>query len=343
MPEFKDMAKEERLERMRHSAAHIMAEAVVEMFPDAKLGIGPPIDTGFYYDFQLPRTLSTEDLPEIEERMRKRIESNVPFEPSAITKDEARGIFGDQPYKIELIDEIPEDEEIGLYRQGEFVDLCHGPHVEKTGEVPDFKLMSVAGAYWRGSEDRPMLQRIYGALFDTRKSWRSTCTTRRRRNATTDGWGGNRPVLVPRGVRAGTGVLAPEGAAHADDHRGLLAAHYAAGYDQVFTPHIGKSTLWETSGHLNFYAENMYSPMDIDEQDYYVKPMNCPFHIQIFKSDTRSYRDLPIRMGELGTVYRYERSGVLGLLRVRGFTQDDAHLLHAGPRCGRSRGAAWTS
>jgi threonyl-tRNA synthetase len=330
MPELKDMTKEERLERMRHSAAHIMAEAVVEMFPDAKLGIGPPIDTGFYYDFELPRTLSTEDLPEIEERMRKRIGSNVPFEPSAITKDEARGMFGDQPYKIELIDEIPEDEEIGLYRQGEFVDLCHGPHVEKTGEVPEFKLMSVAGAYWRGSEDRPMLQRIYGALFDTKEELEEYLDNleeaqkrdHRRLGRELDLFSFHEdygPGLVywhPKGGRMRTII---------EDF--WRSAHYAAGYDQVFTPHIGKSTLWETSGHLDFYAENMYSPMDIDGQDYYVKPMNCPFHIQIFKSDIRSYRDLPIRMGELGTVYRYERSGVLhGLLRVRGFTQDDAHI-----------------
>jgi threonyl-tRNA synthetase len=330
MPELKDIPREERLERMRHSAAHIMAEAVMEVFPEAKLGIGPPIDTGFYYDFELPRALSTEDLPDIEERMRKRIESNVPFEPSAITKDEAREMFRDQPYKIELIDEIPPDEEIGLYRQGEFVDLCHGPHVAKTGEVADFKLMSVAGAYWRGSEDRPMLQRIYGALFDTKEELEEYLHNleeaqkrdHRRLGKELDLFSFHEefgPGLVywhPKGGRMRTII---------EDF--WRSAHYAAGYDIVYTPHIGKSALWETSGHLNFYNENMYSPMDIDGQDYYIKPMNCPFHIQIFKSDIRSYRDLPIRMGELGTVYRYERSGVLhGLLRVRGFTQDDAHI-----------------
>src|SRR6059036_3709404 len=166
MPALSEVTKEERLERMRHSAAHIMAEAVVEMFPDAKLGIGSPIDTGFYYDFELPRPLSTEDLPVIEEKMRERIESDVPFEPSAISKEEARQRFADQPYKLELIEGI-EDEEVGLYRQGEFVDLCQGPHVERTGEIAPFKLMSVAGAYWRGDEHNPMLQRIYGALFDS--------------------------------------------------------------------------------------------------------------------------------------------------------------------------------
>jgi len=330
MTDLQSLPKPERLERMRHSAAHIMAEAVIEMFPGARVGIGPPIDTGFYYDFELPRALTPEDLPEIEERMRKRIASDVAFQPSVITKDEARAMFAGQPYKLELIDEIPEDEEIGLYRQGEFVDLCHGPHVDSCGLVPEFKLMSVAGAYWRGSEDRPMLQRIYGALFDTREELdeylhnleEAQRRDHRRLGKELDLFSFHEefgPGLVywhPKGGRMRTII---------EDF--WRAAHYAAGYDLVFTPHIGKSTLWETSGHLDFYAENMYSPMDIDGQDYYAKPMNCPFHIQIYKTDVRSYRDLPIRMGELGTVYRYERSGVLhGLLRVRGFTQDDAHI-----------------
>ncbi len=330
MPDLQSLPKDERLERMRHSAAHIMAEAVLEMFPEAKLGIGPPIDTGFYYDFDLPRALSTDDLPEIEERMRRRIESDAAFQPSTITRDEARAMFADQPYKIELIDEIPEDEEIGLYRQGEFVDLCHGPHVSTCGQVPAFKLMSVAGAYWRGSEDRPMLQRIYGALFDTQEELdeylhnleEAQRRDHRRLGRELDLFSFHEdfgPGLVywhPKGGRVRTII---------EDF--WRRAHFDAGYDLVYTPHIGKSTLWQTSGHLDFYNENMYSAMDIDGQDYYVKPMNCPFHIQIYKSDVRSYRDLPIRMGELGTVYRYERSGVLhGLLRVRGFTQDDAHI-----------------
>jgi threonyl-tRNA synthetase len=329
MLDLKKMTKEERLERMRHSAAHIMAEAVLEMFPEAKLGIGPPIDTGFYYDFELPRPLSTEDLPVIEEKMRARINSDVPFEPSAISKDEARKLFADQPYKIELIDGI-EDAEVGLYRQGEFLDLCQGPHVERTGAVPAFKLMSVAGAYWRGDEHNPMLQRIYGALFDTKEELdayleqleEAMRRDHRRLGKDLDLFSFHEeygPGLVywhPKGGRIRTLI---------EDF--WREEHYKHGYEQVFTPHIGKSTLWETSGHLDFYAENMYSPMDIDGQDYYAKPMNCPFHIQIYKNALRSYRELPIRMGELGTVYRYERSGVLhGLLRVRGFTQDDAHI-----------------
>jgi len=323
------MTKEERLERMRHSAAHIMAEAVCEMFPDARLGIGPPIDTGFYYDFELPRTLTTEDLPVVEEKMRTRIKSDVPFEPSLITKDEARERFQDQPYKLELIDEI-RDEKVGLYQQGEFVDLCQGPHVERTGQVPAFKLMSVAGAYWRGDEHNPMLQRVYGALFDTKEELEQYLERveeahrrdHRRLGRELDLFSFHEefgPGLVywhPKGGRVRTLI---------EDF--WREEHLRGGYDIVYSPHIGKSTLWETSGHLDFYSENMYSPMDIDGQDYYVKPMNCPFHIQMYKNSLRSYRELPIRLAELGTVYRYERSGVLhGLLRVRGFTQDDAHI-----------------
>jgi len=329
MSDLKQVTKVERLERMRHSAAHIMAEAVMEMFPKACIGIGPPIDTGFYYDFDLPRTLTLDDLPVIEEKMRKRIDSDVPFEPSLITKDDARQRFADQPYKLELIEEIA-DEKVGLYRQGEFVDLCQGPHVERTGQVPEFKLMSVAGAYWRGDEKKPMLQRVYGALFDTKAELEeylerieeAARRDHRRLGRELDLFSFHEefgPGLVywhPKGGRMRTLI---------EDF--WREEHYRAGYDVVFSPHIGKSTLWETSGHLNFYSENMYSPMDIDGQDYYVKPMNCPFHIQMYKSSLRSYRELPIRMAELGTVYRYERSGVLhGLLRVRGFTQDDAHI-----------------
>jgi threonyl-tRNA synthetase len=329
MLDLKNLTKEERLERMRHSAAHIMAEAVTEMFPDARIGIGPPIDTGFYYDFDLPRTLTLDDLPVIEEKMRNRIESDVPFEPSLITKDEARERFADQPYKLELIDEIP-DEKVGLYQQGDFVDLCQGPHVERTGQVPEFKLMSVAGAYWRGDEKNPMLQRVYGALFDTTQELDEYLERIEEAAKRDHRRLGREMDLFSFHEEFGPGLVYwhPKGG----KMRTLIEdfwrqEHFRAGYDIVFSPHIGKSTLWETSGHLNFYKENMYSPMDIDGQDYYVKPMNCPFHIQMYKSSLRSYRELPIRMAELGTVYRYERSGVLhGLLRVRGFTQDDAHI-----------------
>ena len=327
--ELRRMPKDERLDRLRHSASHIMAEAVLEMFPEAKLGIGPPIDTGFYYDFTLPRSLTTEDLPAIEEKMRRRVASDVTFLREEISKDEARELFAEQPYKLELIDEIPE-EKVSLYRHGSFVDLCQGPHVERTGQVRAFKLMNVAGAYWRGSERNPMLQRIYGALFDTEEELQAHLEQieeafrrdHRRLGRELDLFSFHEeygPGLVywhPKGGRMRTII---------EDF--WREEHYRAGYELVYSPHIGKSTLWETSGHLDFFAENMYSPMDVDGQDYYLKPMNCPFHIQIYKSALRSYRELPIRLAELGTVYRYERSGVLhGLLRVRGFTQDDAHI-----------------
>ena len=323
------MSKEERLDRLRHSAAHIMAEAVVEMFPDAKLGIGPPIDTGFYYDFTLPRALTIDDLPEIAEKMRRRVESDVPFVHEEVSKDEARELFAEQPYKLELIDEIA-DEKVGLYKHGSFVDLCQGPHVERTGQVRAFKLMNVAGAYWRGSERNPMLQRIYGALFETEEEIQSHLEQieeafrrdHRRLGRELDLFSFHEeygPGLVywhPKGGRMRTII---------EDF--WRQEHYKAGYEVVYSPHIGRSTLWEKSGHLDFYSESMFSPMDVDGQDYYVKPMNCPFHIQMYRSGLRSYSELPIRMAELGTVYRYERSGVLhGLMRVRGFTQDDAHI-----------------
>jgi threonyl-tRNA synthetase len=326
---LQQMPSDERLHRLRHSAAHIMAEAVLEMFPDAKIGIGPPIDTGFYYDFTLPRALTPEDLPVIEEKMRARVGSDVPFVREEISKDEARKLFADQPYKLELIDGI-EGDKVSLYKHGEFVDLCQGPHVERTGQVRAFKLMTVAGAYWRGSERNPMLQRIYGALFETEEDLQGHLEQieeayrrdHRRLGRELDLFSFHEeygPGLVywhPKGGRVRTII---------EDF--WREEHYRAGYDLVYSPHIGRSSLWETSGHLDFYAESMYSPMDVDGQDYYVKPMNCPFHIQMYRSGLRSYRDLPMRLAELGTVYRYERSGVLhGLMRVRGFTQDDAHI-----------------
>jgi threonyl-tRNA synthetase len=329
MAPLKEMSKEDRLYRMRHSAAHIMAEAVLEMFPDGKFAIGPPIEHGFYYDFDLPRALTPDDLGVIEERMRRTIEADQPFLHDEIGKAPAREMFAQQPYKLELIDGI-EDEQVSLYKHGGFTDLCEGPHVERTGQVGAWKLLSVAGAYWRGDEHNPMLQRIYGALFETQQELaehlerleEAQKRDHRRLGRELDlfsfheDFGPGLAYWHPKGGRLRTAI---------EDF--WRQEHYRAGYDIVYSPHIGKGTLWSTSGHLDFYAENMYSPMDVDGQDYYVKPMNCPFHIQMFRSQTRSYRDLPIRMAELGTVYRYERSGVLhGLLRVRGFTQDDAHI-----------------
>jgi len=323
------LPKEERLERLRHSASHVMAEAVLTMFPDAKLAIGPPIDTGFYYDFDLPRALTIEDLQVIEGRMRESIARDHPFVQTLVNKEEARRLFAQQPYKLELIDELA-DEEVSTFRHGEFVDMCAGPHAAGTGQVRAFKLTSVAGAYWRGDERRPMLQRIYGALFETeeeladylRRLEEAQRRDHRRLGRELDLFSFHEefgPGLVywhPKGGRVRT---------IAEDV--WRQEHLKAGYELVYTPHVGKAALWETSGHLDFYRENMFPSMDAEGQEYFVKPMNCPFHIQIYRSSTRSYRELPLRLAELGTVYRYERSGVLhGLMRVRGFTQDDAHI-----------------
>jgi threonyl-tRNA synthetase len=322
--------KEAKLETMRHSASHVMAEAVLSIFPEAKFGIGPAIENGFYYDFDLPRSLTAEDLPIIEKKMSEIIASDSPFTRDEVTRTEARRIFANQPYKLELIEEIP-DEKVSVYRQGAFVDLCRGPHVKSTGEIKAFKLLNVAGAYWRGDEKRPMLQRIYGVAFDTEKALAEhlerleemEARDHRRLNKQLNLY------IAPEEIGGGLIIYGPK----AGRIRTIIEdfwrqEHYANGYEILYTPHIGRSTLWETSGHLEFYRENMYSPMDIDGQDYYLKPVNCPFHILFYKSQVRSYRDLPYRWAELGTVYRYERSGILhGLLRVRGFTQDDAHII----------------
>jgi threonyl-tRNA synthetase len=344
MVSFRELSKEERLHRMRHSAAHIMAQAVVEIFPEGKVAIGPPIDTGFYYDFDLPRPLTPEDLERIEARMREVIKQRVTFERHELDADAALQKFADQPYKVELIsgiataglDEYGEKTEdaptISTYTHDGFEDLCRGPHVDSSTDIPvdAFKLLNVAGAYWRGDEHRPMLQRIYGALFESKEEL-DEHLRRLEEAARRDHRRIGRDLdLFSTHEEFGAGLIYwhPKGARV----RSLLEdfwrqEHYNAGYDLVFTPHVGRSTLWETSGHLGFYKENMYPKMEMDDQDFYVKPMNCPFHIQIYKSRVRSYRELPIRLAELGTVYRYERSGVLhGLLRVRGFTQDDSHI-----------------
>ena len=316
--------------RMRHSAAHVMADAVGELFPEAKVGIGPPTDDGFYYDFQVDRPFTPEDLERIEAVMRDRIDSDFPFLRQVLSREEAKDVSSDQPFKLELIDEIPADEDLSVYRHGSFTDLCQGPHVESTGKISAFKLLSVAGAYWRGDEHRPMLQRIYGAAFESQEALddhlhrleEAAKRDHRRLGreldlfSTHEELGPGLIVWHPKGGRVRTIV---------EDYWREL--HYRHGYEIVYTPHVGRSRLWQTSGHLDFYSDNMYSPMDVDGQDYFMKPMNCPFHIMVYRSDLRSYRDLPMRLGELGTVYRYERSGVLhGLMRVRGFTQDDAHI-----------------
>lgn len=318
------------LARMRHSAAHLMAEAVQELFPDAKFGIGPAIDNGFYYDFDLPRALTPEDLKAIEKLMKKNQKRNERYERNVISREEATEIFKDNPYKLELIQGFPEDETISTYKQGDFLDLCRGPHVESTKQIGPFKLQSVAGAYWRGDERRPMLQRIYGTAWNTKDELddyihmleEAAKRDHRRLGKDLDLFSVNEEI--------GPGLILwhPKGAMV----RYLVEQfeqqeQLKRGYDLVYTPHIASQKVYKTSGHLETYGENMYSPMSIEDVDYYLKPMNCPAHIMIYKNSVHSYRELPIRLAELGTVYRYERSGTLhGMLRVRGFTQDDSHI-----------------
>ncbi len=329
---LEQLSLEERLYRIRHSTAHVMAEAVLRMFPEAKFAIGPPIENGFYYDFDLPRNLTPEDLEQLEEYMRQIVAEDHPFTRRVLSRDEAAEMFSDQPFKLELIRELPQDQEISIYTQSVFTDLCRGPHVDTTRRIhpKSFKLLSIAGAYWRGDEKRPMLQRIYGTAWETPKDLRAHLEHLKEVEKRDHRRVGKELDLFSTHEEAGSGLIYwhPKGSrvriAIEDYWR---AAHRVGGYEMLFTPHVGKAWLWETSGHLDFYKENMYAPMELDNADYYAKPMNCPFHIMIYKTQMRSYRDLPLRWGELGTVYRYERSGVLhGLLRVRGFTQDDAHI-----------------
>jgi threonyl-tRNA synthetase len=336
--------EDSNLYRIRHSAAHVMAQAVVEIFPEAKYTIGPPIDDGFYYDFDLPRTLTPEDLDDIEKKMRKIIRGNYPFEKQVVSAEEARKIFANQPYKQELIDgleqggvdeygnHLEEKTEISIYKHDDFIDLCRGPHVSNTSELnPDaIKLTSIAGAYWRGDERNPMLQRIYGTAWETSDEleqylWKLEEAKKRDHRRL-----GRELDLYSTSPEIGSGLVLwhPKGGLirHLVEEY-CVNEHLSNGYDLVYSPHIGRADLWKTSGHLTWYQENMYSPLDIDGEEYYLKPMNCPFHIMIYKNQMHSYRDLPMRLAEWGTVYRYERSGVLhGLLRVRGFTQDDAHI-----------------
>ena len=306
-----------------------MAEAVLTLFPEGKLGIGPVIQDGFYYDFDLPRALTSEDLPRIEEMMQRIVSEDHPFQHEEWEKGPAREFFGAQPFKLELIEGI-EDPTVSIYSQRGFTDLCRGPHVASTGQVKVFKLLHVAGAYWRGDEKRPMLQRIYGTAWESQEELdgylkrleEAGLRDHRRLGrelglySIEDEVGAGLVLWHPKGGRLRTII---------EDH--WRREHLRGGYEIVYTPHIGRAQLWETSGHLDFYRDSMYAPMEIDKLAYYAKPMNCPFHILIFGSSVRSYRNLPLRLAELGTVYRYERPGVLhGLMRVRGFTQDDAHI-----------------
>jgi threonyl-tRNA synthetase len=326
------MAKEIDLSTLRHSTAHVMAEAVLMMFPDAQIAIGPSIENGFYYDFDLPRPLTEEDLETITKNMRKIINEGHEFVRKEVTRDEAREIFKNQKYKLELLDAIPEGETVTIYNQGNFTDLCRGPHVQSTKDLAadGFKLLSIAGAYWRGSEKNKMLTRIYGTAWANKADLRAymdhLADVEKRDHRKL----GKELDLFSLHEEAGPGLVYwhPRGArVRQVIEQFWREEHYKNGYEMVYTPHVGKSWLWETSGHLGFYKDGMYPPMEMDNTDYYVKPMNCPFHIMIYQNSKRSYRDLPCRWAELGTVYRYEKAGSLhGLMRVRGFTQDDAHL-----------------
>ena len=326
------MEKDEKLSMIRHSMAHVMAEAVLEMFPDAQIAIGPSIENGFYYDFELPRQLTENDLEEITARMKSIIKAGKSFVRKEVTREEARQLFSGQKYKLELLDALPEGESVTIYNQGAFTDLCRGPHVESTKQLnPEaFKLLSIAGAYWRGNEKNAMLTRIYGTAWTNPKDLKAylehLADVERRDHRKL----GKELDLFSLHEEAGPGLVYwhPRGARIRQAiEQFWREEHYKNGYEMVYTPHVGKSWLWETSGHLGFYKDSMYPPMEMDKADYYVKPMNCPFHIMIYNNSLRSYRDLPCRWAELGTVYRYEKAGALhGLMRVRGFTQDDAHL-----------------
>jgi threonyl-tRNA synthetase len=317
-----------------HSTSHLMAHAVKQLFPQSKLAIGPAIEEGFYYDFDLERPLTPEDLEKIEKKMAELAKAASPIKRKVLSKADALLFFKTkgETYKVELIEELPA-EMISVYEQGDFSDLCRGPHVPSTSKIRAFKLLSIAGAYWRGSEKNKMLQRIYGISFpakETLDAYLAKLEEIKRRDhrklgkdldlfSISDEAGGGLVLWHPRGAIIRKVI---------EDF--WRDEHMKNGYDFVFSPHVGRGSLWETSGHLSFYRENMYSSMDVEGQEYYVKPMNCPFHIMIYKNKLRSYRDLPLRFAELGTVYRFERSGVLhGLLRVRGFTQDDAHIFVA--------------
>jgi threonyl-tRNA synthetase len=319
------------VETVRHSASHVMAEAVLKLYPGTKFGIGPAIEDGFYYDFQLPKPIADEDLPAIEKEMRRIISSGAEFVRREISKDEAARLFADQPFKLELIEEL--EGTISTYEQDGFVDLCRGPHVANAREIrPDaFKLRSVAGAYWRGDEKRPMLTRIYAYCFASKAELEAHLKMLAEAEKRDCRKLGKELDLFSTHEEAGPGLIYwhPKGGRfRVELEKWWREEHYRNGYEILFTPHIGKSWLWQTSGHLGFYKAGMYSPMKIDEDDYYIKPMNCPFHIMIYNNSGHSYRELPLRWAELGTVYRYERSGTLhGLMRVRGFTQDDAHII----------------
>ena len=322
---------QEGLQILRHSAAHVMAEAVKDLFPGVQVTIGPAIKDGFYYDFDYERPFDAKDLPKIESKMTEIIDKDLPFIKSEVLSDEAIEFFKSQGeiYKVELIEDLSE-EKVSIYKQGNFTDLCRGPHLPSTGKIKAFHLTHVAGAYWRGDETKAMLSRIYGIAFADQESLDAHLENLEEAKKRDHRKLGRELDLFSIQEDLGPGLILwhPKGGTIRTIIEDFWRQeHYKAGYEIVYSPHIGRSKLWQTSGHLDYYQENMYSPMDIEGQEFFIKPMNCPFHIMIYRSRIRSYRELPLRWAEMGTVYRFERSGVLhGLLRVRGFTQDDAHI-----------------
>ncbi|MGD0963336.1 MAG: threonine--tRNA ligase [Candidatus Acidiferrales bacterium] len=316
----------------RHSAAHLLAAAVLELYPNVKLGIGPPIENGFFYDFLRDEPFTPEDLAKIEAKMREIAGRNVPNERKLLPKPEAIELYRNthQEFKCELVEEKATEPMVSFYTTGKFIDFCRGPHIPSTGRIKAFKLMNVAGAYWKGQEGNPQMQRIYGACFVEQKDLDEYLHMLEEAKRRDHRKLGQELDLFSIQDEAGPGLIFwhPKGGLIRKIMEDWLRDELLRrGYDLVFTPHIMRLDLWKTSGHANFYRENMFGPLEVERADYQLKPMNCPGHILIFKSRLRSYRDLPVRLAELGTVYRYERSGVLhGLLRVRGFTQDDAHI-----------------
>ena len=323
------------LEIYRHTASHVMAQAVKRIFPQAKLAIGPAIDDGFYYDFDLDYSLSEEDFDQISKEMKKIIDENYKIERFSLEIEEAREYFKEEEekYKLELLEDLEKDgsEKVTMYRQNGFKDLCQGPHLKNTGQLENFKLLEVAGAYWKGDENREMLQRVYATAFPNKSELENYLEKQKEAKERDHRKLGPELDLYSIHPDAGPGLIYwhPKGTQIRKEIEDFWhEKHRQAGYEFVTTPHIGKEELWKKSGHLDYFEENMFPSMDFENDKYYAKPMNCPFHIKIYNSKTRSYRELPLRWAELGTVYRYERSGVLhGLLRVRGFTQDDAHII----------------
>ena len=321
----------EALHFLRHTSAHVLAQAVKELFPEAKLGIGPPTEEGFYYDIYYERPFNEEDLEKIEKRIKEIIKKNLPLERKEISKEEAKELFKKlkEDFKLELINEIS-DSEVSIYSQGDFIDLCKGPHLLSTGEIKAIKLLSVAGAYWKGNENNPMLWRIYGTAFfskDELKAYLDRLEEIKKRDHRKLGKE-LELFTIEEDIGPGLVIWLPKGAILRNIIENFwINIHLQRGYQLVYTPHIALRDLWKISGHLDFYVENMFPPMELENRVYQLKPMNCPFHIYVYNQKRRSYKEFPIRYCELGTVYRFERSGVLhGLLRVRGFTQDDAHI-----------------